>query len=75
MRATREGQRVKAKEIKELLELKGWSQAELGRQLGDLDPSTVCCWMSGIRNPSKPAAKIMKAWLEEARKEIQKQPA
>ena len=69
------GKRVSVKEIEELLKLKGWSQAELGRQLGDLDRSTVNCWLSGARNPGKLAAKQMRAWLLEARELTRKQPA
>lgn len=59
---------VKKSEIRELMRLKGWSQAELGRQLAAHE-STVSLWLSGQRNPRGIACKLMRQWLEEARKE------
>jgi transcriptional regulator with XRE-family HTH domain len=65
---------VSVKEIRELLRLRGWSQAELARQLG-LDPSAVCLWLSSDRKqmPRGPASILMRQWLEAAREEARKE--
>jgi DNA-binding transcriptional regulator YiaG len=60
---------VKKNDILELMRLKGWTQAELGRQL-EAHESTVSLWISGQRNPRGPACKLMRQWLAEARKTL-----
>lgn len=62
------------KEISELLRLKDWSQAELGRQLG-VHESAVSFWVHGERTPGGSSRKFMREWLEAARLENRKQPA
>ena len=59
-----------SKEIAELLKLKDWSQARLGREL-DVHESTVSLWLSGDRHPTGPARKYMREWLDQARKEAE----
>jgi transcriptional regulator with XRE-family HTH domain len=69
-----QGNRMSAKEIRELLELRGWSQAELARQLG-LHESSVSLWLTEGRTPRGPACILMRQWLIQARQDAQKQPA
>ena len=53
------------KEILELLQLRGWSQAELARRL-ETHPTTVGRWVEG-KEPAGPAKILMRLWLEDAR--------
>jgi DNA-binding transcriptional regulator YiaG len=62
------------KEIRELIDLKAWTQAELARQL-DVDVATVCKWLSGENPVGGPARILMRQWLDEARRMVEKQPA
>lgn len=57
---------MKLKDIRELLELKGWSQADLARRL-DMHEATVSRWLSGATKPAGPARILMRQWLAEAR--------
>ncbi len=59
--------RITIAEIKELMRLKGWTQAELARQLDEMDRSTIHYWLIGERRPNRFVAKIMHAMLAEAR--------
>lgn len=54
-------------EIRELLEAKGWTQAQLFRELG-VSESTVSRWVRGSRNPGGPARRLMRSWLLAARR-------
>ena len=60
-------------EIRELMELKGWSETKLAAQL-DLSQHAVHKWLAEGRNPSGPAAILMRQWLAEARKEAKRKP-
>lgn len=63
------------KDIQDLLDLKGWSQAELARQL-DLSEAAISRWFSGQQHPTGPARILMRQWLTEAKKKPPaKQPA
>lgn len=55
------------KEILELMKLKGWSQAELARQL-DLSEAAVSRWFKGEHCPTGPGRILMRIWLEEAKR-------
>ena len=55
-------------EILELMELTGWRQADLAREL-EVSPATVCRWITGENPPSGPARIQMRQWLELARAE------
>jgi DNA-binding transcriptional regulator YiaG len=63
------GKPMNCKEIRELMTLKGWSQAELARHL-DLSEAAVCRWFRDAQKPTGPARILMRQWLAEA-----KQPA
>lgn len=65
---------MKLNEILELMELKGWNQAELARRL-ELNPAAICRWFNGTHKPTGPARILLRLWLTEARNEVQKQPA
>lgn len=54
------------KDITDLMRAKGWSQAELARQL-DLSEGAVSRWMSGENQPMGPARILMRQWLDEAK--------
>ena len=60
------------KDISELLELNGWSQAELGRRL-ELSEAAISRWFSGQQKPTGPARILMRQWLDEARKSPRKE--
>lgn len=60
-------------EIRELLELKGWTRTQLAYHL-NLSENAINRWFVGDRNPSGPAVVLMRMWLVEAR-EQEKQPA
>lgn len=60
-------------EIEELINLLGWSQAQLAREL-DMSTAVISRWLTGERNPLGPARILMRQWLEEARRKA-KQPA
>lgn len=53
-------------EIIELLKVKGWTQAELSRQL-DISEATISRWIEGTRQPLGPARVLIRIWLNEAR--------
>lgn len=54
-------------EIEELLRLREWSQAELGRQLG-MSEAAVSRWLTGERDPKTPVKILMRQWLIDARR-------
>ena len=56
-------------EIEDLLKLKGWSQAELGRQLG-MSEAAVSRWLTGEREPKTPVKILLRQWLSQAREVI-----
>lgn len=58
--------RMAKREILELLELNGWSQAELGRRL-ELHEAAISRWVRGECAPTGPARILMRQWLDEAR--------
>lgn len=60
------------KEIRELMELMGWTQAEFAQQI-DASQQAVSFWLRGLRNPTGPTRKYLELLLEEARKKA-KQP-
>lgn len=53
-------------DIRELLELKGWTKTRLAAELS-LTENTVNRWFHGSRAPGGPAAILMRIWLNEAR--------
>lgn len=53
-------------EIEDLLKLKGWTQAELGRQLG-MSEAAVSRWLTGEREPKTPVKILLRQWLSQAR--------
>lgn len=55
-------------EIRTLLQLKGWSQADLAHELG-VTEAAVSYWMSGDRSPTSATAKTLRKLLEEAERE------
>ncbi|HLW67818.1 MAG TPA: helix-turn-helix domain-containing protein [Gemmataceae bacterium] len=62
-------------EIKELLELKGWNQAELARRM-DTTEASVSRWLLPAsdprsRSPLGPARVLLREWLERARRHPQ----
>ena len=57
---------MKPEEIQELMDLMGWSQGRLAREL-EITPGAVSYWMSRDSVPSGPARKQMRQWLDEAR--------
>lgn len=61
-------------EITELLELKGWSESKLASEL-DLSQYAVRTWLQKERTPSGPASKLMRMWLNEARRSAKKSRA
>lgn len=62
--------KMKLADIKELMKRKGWSQAELARQL-DLSEAAISRWFSQEQNPTGPARILMRQWLDQARAEAQ----
>ena len=54
-------------EIRELLKLKGWTQARLATELG-MSEAAVSRWLTDRKAPG-PASRLMRQWLEESRKE------
>lgn len=54
-------------DIRDLLELKGWTQVELARRL-QLHEAAVSRWLSGVCAPTGPAKILMRQWLNEARR-------
>lgn len=62
------------KEIHELLELTGWSQVHLAREVG-VHESTVSLWISGDREPGGPAKRLIRELLAQARASTEKQLA
>ncbi len=65
---------MKWKEISELLRLKGWTQAQLAREL-QISPAAVCRWREGDRTPGKPAVILMRQWLTQAKEKKETVPA
>jgi DNA-binding transcriptional regulator YiaG len=61
------GNQMNRQEILELMQLRGWSQAELARQL-ELSEAAVSRWFSGIHAPTGPARILLRMWLDKARK-------
>ena len=57
-----------AKEIAELMRLKGWSQAQLAREL-DISESSISRWFSGKQNPTGPTRILLREWLARAKGE------
>jgi DNA-binding transcriptional regulator YiaG len=53
-------------ELKELLDLKGWLQLDLAREI-DVSEATVSNWMKGIFSPPTATAMFLKQMLVEAR--------
>ena len=68
--ATKKGTSMSRNDILELLDLKGWSQAQLARELG-LHESSISLWLSGERNPMGPAKILMRQWLDQERGKAQ----
>lgn len=66
--AQTERQRMSPDDIKELLNLKGWNQSDLAREI-DVDRAAVSMWLKGVRKPGGPAAKWMRRLLDESRAE------
>ena len=66
--------RMFSNEIQELLELKGWTQVQLAKEL-QVHESTISLWIHEERKPSNPVKILLRQWLDEARKESRKQPA
>ena len=60
-------------EIRELMELKGWSETKLAAQL-DLSQHAVHKWLAEGRKPGGPASILMRQWLDQARKEAKMKP-
>ena len=61
-------------EIQELMEIKGWNQAELARQL-DLSEGAITRWLKGEHLPMGPTRILLRLWLAEARRKARRQPA
>lgn len=59
------GKPMTCKEIRKLMTLKGWSQAELARRL-DLSEAAVCRWFRDDQKPTGPARILMRQWLAES---------
>lgn len=69
--------RMNVKEVRELMHLKGWNQAELARQL-EVTEGAVTRWFKGEHPIIGPTRILLRQWLEQARKEAgekEKQPA
>lgn len=66
--------RMNMKEVSELMKLKGWSQADLAREL-EMSRAAICRWFGGEQQPTGPARILMRQWLSAAREESRKQPA
>ena len=64
----KEKKRMSVEEIEELLELKGWTKTQLAAAL-DLGENAVYRWLHEDRNPSGPAAILMRMWLNDARRD------
>jgi transcriptional regulator with XRE-family HTH domain len=62
------------KELEELMELRGWTQADFSREL-DMSEASVSRWLDGKRQPTKGTLKLLRQWLEQAREEAKTQPA
>lgn len=65
---------VTKKDIIELMKLKGWTQAQLAREL-DLSEGAICRWFRGDHSPTGPTRILLRQWLTQARDESRKQPA
>lgn len=61
-------------EMRELMQLRGWSQAELARQL-HVTEGAITRWLKSERRPNGPARTLITIWLNESRKEVEGQPA
>ena len=55
-------------EIRELLDLRGWTQLELAREL-ELTGGAVTRWLTGEHKPRGPARQRLRQLLDEARRE------
>lgn len=53
-------------EIRKLMELKGWSQAEFARQ-AHVSESAISRWLSGESVPTALARVLLRQWLDDAR--------
>lgn len=62
------------KEIRELLRLRGWNQAEFARQL-DLNEAAISRWLSGKTGPTGPTRILLRQWLEAARSDAKETAA
>lgn len=60
--------RMKKDDIRELMELRGWSKAKLAAELG-LGENIVYRWLNEDRMPGGPASILMRQWLAAARAE------
>jgi transcriptional regulator with XRE-family HTH domain len=66
------------KEIRELLVLREWTREELASRLGvtrNFIDRWFCVREDQRRHPSAELVQKMRAWLEEAREEVRRQPA
>ena len=53
-------------EIRELMQLRGWTQADLSEQMG-VSLSTAWRWYEGKAEPIPPLAKVLRAFLAKAK--------
>lgn len=65
-------QKMTASDIKRLMKLKGWNQAELARKL-ELTEGSITRWLTGEHPPRGPARILMRQWLDEAIEESEKE--
>ena len=66
--STEDRNRMTPQEIRELMDLKRWSEAKLAAEL-NLSQYAVQKWLAEGRRPSGPASILMRQWLIEARKQ------
>ena len=59
--------KISLDEITELMGLRGWSKARLAAEL-DLTQNAIDRWFLEDRQPSGPAAILMRLWLDASRK-------
>lgn len=59
-------QRMSVEEIRELMNLRGWSETRLAAEL-DVSQWAVRKWMVGHNKPGGPASILMRQWLEESK--------